>query len=92
LITITAGFPASASVTAQFSNSFNPASVDISVGGTVNFTFETLHNVTFTSGAGTPPDIPNTSTGTVGRTFSTAGTITYTCTIHPGMNGTVIVH
>jgi plastocyanin len=57
----------------------------------VDFTFSATHNVTF-SGAGAPSGIPNTSSGTVRRTFNTAGTFDYSCTLHAGMVGTVIVH
>jgi len=66
--------------------------VDISVGGSVTFTFDALHNVTFNSATGAPGDIPNTGSGTMSRTFSLVGTFNYVCTLHPGMAGAVIVH
>lgn len=88
-ITVSNTLPLTASVTATTSNSFNPGDVRIAVGGTVEWTFATLHNVTF--GSNPPSNIPNTSNGTVSRTFPTAGTFNYECTIHPGMNGRVIV-
>jgi plastocyanin len=66
--------------------------VDIAAGGTVTWTFETRHNVTFSSVSGRPADIPNTSSGSVSRTFAQAGTFDYHCTIHTGMSGTVVVH
>jgi plastocyanin len=28
----------------------------------------------------------------ISRTFNTAGSFGYTCTLHGGMNGTVVVH
>jgi uncharacterized protein YjdB len=91
-VTVTAAYPALAAVSATTAITFSPASVDISAGGTVDWTFETFHNVTFLGLAPTGGSIGNTSTGVVSRTFTTAGTYNYTCTIHPGMNGTVIVH
>jgi plastocyanin len=86
------GFPNTADVTATAGATFAPASVDIAAGGTVTWTFNALHNVTFAATAGAPSDIPNTSTGSVPRTFPQAGNFDYQCTIHPGMNGTVVVH
>lgn len=80
-----------ATVQATTSSTFTPATVNLSVGGTVNYSFASLdHNVVFQT-AGSPSDIPVTSNATVGRTFPTAGTYNYTCTLHAGMNGTVIV-
>lgn len=82
---------ANAEVTATPILTFNPSTVDIPAGGSVTWTFEATHNVTFTPGPGAPPNIGDTPTGSVSRTFATAGTFTYTCTIH-GMVGTVVVH
>ncbi|MFL5580524.1 MAG: Ig-like domain-containing protein [Gemmatimonadaceae bacterium] len=82
---------ASASVDATTGDTFSPTSVDIAVGGQVTWTFAKLHNVTFTS-ASAPADIGNTASGSVSRTFPTAGSFPYTCTLHPGMNATVVVH
>ncbi|MHB1312023.1 MAG: Ig-like domain-containing protein [Gemmatimonadaceae bacterium] len=90
-VTVTGAFPLLAAVDATLANSFSPATVDIAAGGAVDFTFATTHNVTF-SGGGAPAGIPNTSSGTVRRTFNTAGIFDYSCTLHAGMNGTVIVH
>lgn len=84
-----------ATVAAGNGNAFEPPQVDLTAGGTVTWNFDTIsaHNVTFqTTASGTPANIGNTTTGSVQRTFSTAGTFTYSCTNHPGMNGTVIVH
>jgi plastocyanin len=71
-----------------------PPDVDIAVGGTVTWTFQSLtHNVTFTTtAAGTPANTGDQTNTSVPRTFTTAGTFTYHCTLHPGMNGTVTVH
>ena len=91
VVTVTgASFPANASVS-TVGNSFSPVSVDITINGTVGFTFAALHNVTFGGGAA-PANIPNTSSGTVSRTFTAVGTFNYQCTLHGGMSGTVIVH
>lgn len=91
-ITVNNAFPATASVDATTSLTFSPSSVDIVVGGSVTWNFQTLHNVTFAFAPGVPANIPNTSSGSVGRSFNTAGTFNYQCTLHPGMNGVVIVH
>jgi plastocyanin len=79
-------------VIARAGNAFDPASLTVAVGTTISFTFEsTGHNVTFDAVNGRPADIPTTANSTVTRAFGTAGTFTYRCTIHSGMNGTVIV-
>ena len=81
-----------ANVVATAGNAFNPPTVAITPGGTVTWTFNALHNVTFADTPGAPGDIGNTSTGSVPRQFSTAGTFNYECTIHPGiMTGSVTV-
>jgi len=94
VVTVTGtSFPSTASVIATATNQFTPASVDISVGGTVTWTFQAVaHNVTFASGGGAPTNIGNSTNTDVSRTFNTAGTFTYDCTLHGGMTGTVIVH
>jgi plastocyanin len=94
VVTVTGtSFPSTAGVVASTSNQFTPASVDISVGGTVTWTFQSVtHNVTFASGGGAPANIGNSTNTDVSRTFNTAGTFTYDCTLHGGMTGTVIVH
>lgn len=86
-------FPATASVAATTNATFNPAIVDIGVGGTVTWDFATLtHNVTFGNVTGKPANIPNSTSTSVSRTFGTAGSFPYECTLHPGMTGTVNVH
>jgi len=82
---------ATASVVATAANAFNPQSVTITRTGTVTWTFNAQHNVNFGSTTGAPANIGDTSTGTVQRQFNTAGTFPYQCTLHPGMNGTVVV-
>jgi len=89
----TASFPLTADVTANTTEDFTPASVDIADGGTVTWTFLSLaHNVTFGAQTGAPANIATTMNDSEARTFNTVGTFNYNCTIHPGMSGTVIVH
>ena len=85
-------FPNTEQVTANTANQFVPEDVDIADGGSVAWTFEAQHNVTFATATGAPSDIGNQSTGTVSRTFDTPGTFNYQCTLHGGMNGSVTVH
>jgi plastocyanin len=86
-------FPNTADVTATTNQQFIPQNVDIAQGGTVTWTFQALgHNVTFGVQTGAPTNIGTTMNGTASRTFNTAGTFNYSCTIHPGMSGSVIVH
>lgn len=81
----------SVTVQATTANTFTPPSVNVNLGGTVAYAFGTVdHNVIF-SGAGAPSDIPVSVNTTISRTFNTLGTFNYTCTLHAGMNGTVIV-
>ena len=72
-------------------NLFQPADIQVAVGTTVTWTWSdasVTHNVTFADGSGSG-DKPAGST--FQKTFSTAGTFTYKCTIHAGMNGSVLV-
>lgn len=71
---------------------FSPKSVTAKVGQTVKWTNDdsVAHNVTAKSG-----ETFKSSTFGPGGTYSykldKAGTITYVCTIHPGMEGTITV-
>ena len=73
-------------------NSFKPADLKVAVGDTVTFTNEgaIAHTVTATDGA----DFDSGSIAP-GATFTftakTAGTVSYVCTFHPGMQGTLEV-
>lgn len=88
-VTVTA--PSStASVAATLDNRFEPATAAVTRGGSVTWSFATVHNVTF-SGSAAPANIPDKASGTESRAFPNAGTFNYTCTIHPGMNGSVVV-
>jgi plastocyanin len=72
---------------------FNPGKVYAHVGQTVTWTNrdDTPHNVTYASG----PKFASSPTFTRGMTWrlklTTPGVIRYMCTIHPGMNGTIVV-
>jgi plastocyanin len=71
---------------------FNPGSVTVKKGGTVTWTNDDSvgHDVTadsFKSG-----DAGGIQSGqTFKHTFDKAGTFKYVCTVHPGMEGTVVV-
>jgi plastocyanin len=82
---------ATATVVATAGSQFDPQTVAITRNGTVTWTFNLQHNVTFGGTQGSPANIPNTSSGSVSRQFDTAGTFNYQCTLHSGMSGTVVV-
>jgi plastocyanin len=74
--------------------SFSPAAVTITAGGTVTWSFTGVsrHNVTFTGQQPAGGNVPDTDVGgSATRTFAAAGTYPYTCTRHDGMNGQVVV-
>jgi len=72
---------------------FHPTTARGKVGDTVKWTNQdqVAHNVTYVGG----PQFTSSSTFGNGGTYSIkltkAGTIQYRCTIHPGMNGTLVV-
>lgn len=75
---------------------FNPGTVTVAKGGTVVWTNDDSvnHDVTKTSGPG--PDFKSGTGNLAGgdtykQTFDTPGTIAYRCTIHPGMDGKIVV-
>ena len=74
---------------------FTPPTVNVRVGGTIEFAFGgTPHNVIFEDAPGRPENIESMLTNTVEqRVFSVAGTFPYSCqgTDHPAMNGRIIV-
>ena len=73
--------------------SFSPSSVTIARNGTVtwNNTSGVTHNVTFAGATGAPSNIGDHSSGSNARSFGMAGTFNYSCTLHGGMNGSVVV-
>ncbi len=76
---------------------FDPAEVTVPKGGSVTWTNDDSvgHDVTKTGGpgpafkSGDPGALSGGDTFT--QKFDTAGTIKYVCTVHPGMEGTVVV-
>lgn len=74
-------------------NSFVPDSVAIAAGGSVVFAFGggIDHNVMFNAVAGAPNNIPTARDQQFTRTFSVRGSFPFQCTLHPGMNGKVVV-
>jgi plastocyanin len=86
-------YPTTAEVTVS-DNNFSPNKVDITANGTVtwNWGTTTTHNVTFSGGPTTVATITDRGSGSAARTFPTAGTYDYHCTIHAGMDGSVVAH
>jgi plastocyanin len=76
-------------------NAFDPATARVLVNGTVTWTWAAGavdHNVSFTGGPmPLPANSSNRMTGTHSVTFTEPGTYNYTCTLHPGMDGSVVV-
>ena len=73
-------------------NSFHPTP-DTATAGVVTFTWSNAgnsHNVTWSTGPTTPANSSTMTTGTYQATLA-QGTYTYHCTIHAGMNGTIVV-
>src|SRR5436190_17201899 len=90
----TAGPPPPANtVAATNAITFTPATLRVSAGDIVRFTFGSVaHNVFFAAQTGAPADIAgNNANVAVEREFAVAGTYTYSCHIHPQMHGTVDV-
>jgi plastocyanin len=81
--------PATASIQMNALN-FIPATAEVRVGGTVTWTNNdnVVHNAT---GAGFNTTGNMNPGAAVSRTMNTAGTINYSCTLHPGMTGTITV-
>jgi plastocyanin len=96
--TESSGGGAGASVKVQMKDiAFQPADATVSKGGSVTWTNDESvgHDVTKTAGPG--PDFKSGSPGalaegdTFTQKFNTPGTVKYVCTVHPGMEGTVVV-
>jgi plastocyanin len=67
---------------------FEPASLTVEAGSTVTWVWEgrAPHNV-----VGQGFESPEQSSGNFRHTFDRPGTYPYECTIHPGMDGTIVV-
>jgi plastocyanin len=80
-------------VTVHIQNfAFNPTVVNLSRGGVVTWVWPTdtvLHNVTFSDPA---ISSPTQAIGTHTVVFADQGTFNYRCTLHSGMNGSIVVH
>ena len=82
------GAPALVDVS-MVNTAFSPAQVEVAVGGRVRFTNndQVQHNATaaaFQTGNMNPGQVRE-------QTMGSAGTFAYSCTLHPGMNGTIVV-
>lgn len=86
--------PTLVTVSATPDSAFAPPLTSVQPGGTVTFAFGSLgHTVFFDATTGAPADIATVSSNTsVSRTFNTPGTFNYTCHVHPGMHGTIVVN
>jgi len=71
-------------------NAFSPSSVTVAPGVEVSWVWSgsAAHNVVFNDGGASSEVM---ATGQFNRSFSAAGTYSYVCSLHSGMNGTVIV-
>ena len=80
-------------ISATPSLTFGPSSLTVHAGDVVTFAFGSVaHNVFFDQGVGAPADIDGLNANvSIQRTFATPGTYNYTCHLHPGMRGTVVV-
>ncbi len=70
---------------------FNPPEISVPVGSTVTWSNQNsvIHTVTALDGTFDSGDLP--AGGTFSYTFEERGTFEYYCTIHPNMEGTVVV-
>ncbi|HYT63283.1 MAG TPA: hypothetical protein VEL50_05250 [Gemmatimonadales bacterium] len=74
-------------------NSFHPTPDTVTAADTVVFTWvnaSNSHNVTWLTGPGTLPTNSSTMTTGAYKAKLAAGTYTFHCTIHSGMNGTIV--
>lgn len=91
-VTGIAGAPINASV-GMLPERFSPFQTTVKQGGTVSFVFGSIiHNVIWNrTRTGAPTDINNNANVTIARTFPTVGVFDFTCTLHAGMDGQIIV-
>jgi plastocyanin len=83
--------PQEAAIVTMYDNFFDTSPLSIAVGRTVRWVNAggQAHNTTSLTGVWSSPNI--NPGGSFERTFTAAGTFNYACTLHPGMNGTVVV-
>lgn len=87
-----AGAPAPATASVSMKGSvFTPTTVTIRPGGTVTWVNDDAVMHTVTAGDGSFDSGIMAKGATFVRTFPKAGTYQYTCSLHPGMDGTVVV-
>lgn len=87
----TGGGPVATTAVTVSNDLFTPANIQVGVGATVTWTWSQdaiTHNVTFVDGTKSGDQGAGS---TFSRTFSSAGTFNYSCTLHPGMSGSVVV-
>lgn len=91
--TVSGTLPLAANVSTQAGDYFTPNSVIVSQGGQVTWTFGAVeHTVVFSAVPGAPTAISSGGySSSQSRTFQQRGNFQYTCTIHAGMNGQVLV-
>lgn len=72
---------------------FNPGTRTVAKGTTVQWVNQDgfTHTVTYVSGPGASFNQSVTSGSSFSVKFDSAGTVQYHCTIHAGMNGTIVV-
>jgi len=70
---------------------FSPSTLTVAVGTTVTWTNKDASSHTVTSDTGVFNSGGMSQNATYSYTFNTAGTFSYSCTIHPGMKGKIIV-
>jgi plastocyanin len=88
----TGSAPAGSGSTVEIDNfMFMPATLTVPAGTTVSWKFDdsTQHTVTADDNSFTSPPMSGGQTFT--HTFTAAGTVTYHCSIHPFMTGTIVV-
>lgn len=89
---ITPSAPVSTNAVTVDNDFFSPSAIQVPPGTTVTWSWAqgaAIHNVTFGDGVGSGNK--SGSGASFSRTFPTAGTFTYSCTLHGGMNGSVLV-
>lgn len=71
-------------------NDFEPSEITVEAGDTVTWEFQgaAMHNVVNRDGEF---ESENKKEGTFEHTFDEPGAYDYVCTLHPGMEGTVVV-